>query len=125
MALPLWLPRLSITTMLSQRRDEHVLNIDPEAFAIDWPVEHPWRIDAVAAQGGEECHGLPVSVGNLSRQALTARSPPAQRPHIRLGPGFIDEDQPPRINAALEGLPPPALAGDAGMVLLARQHGFF
>jgi hypothetical protein len=95
-----------------------VLNIDPEAFAIDWPVEQPWRIDAVAAQGGEECHGLPVSVGNLSRQALTAQSPPAQRPHIRLGPGFIDEDQPPRINAALEGLPPPALAG-AGMVLLA------
>jgi hypothetical protein len=31
---------------LSQRRDQHVLNIDPEAFAIDWPVEHPWRIDA-------------------------------------------------------------------------------
>src|ERR1700736_3291148 len=80
-------------------------------------------------QGGEECHGLPGSVGNLSRQALTARSPPAQRPIFVLslskdGPGFIDEDQPPRINAALEGLPPPALAGDAGMVLLARQHGF-
>src|SRR3977135_423823 len=38
---------------LSQRRDQYVLNIDPEAFAIDWPVvEHPWRIDAVAAQGG-------------------------------------------------------------------------
>jgi hypothetical protein len=25
---------------LSQRRDQHALNIDPEAFAIDWPVEH-------------------------------------------------------------------------------------
>jgi hypothetical protein len=36
---------------LSQRRDHHTLNIDPEAFAIDWPVEHPWGIDAVAAQG--------------------------------------------------------------------------
>jgi hypothetical protein len=66
-----------------------------------------------------------VSVGNLSRQALAARSPPAQRPHICLGPGFIDEDQPPRINAPLAGLPPPALAGDVGTVLLARQHGFF
>jgi hypothetical protein len=135
-ALPLWLPSGARRTTptgrrvvhhddvaLSQRRDHHTLNIDPEAFAIDWPVEHPWRIDAVAAQGGEECHGLPVSVGNLSRQALAARSP--QRPHICLGSGFIDEDQPPRINAPLTGLPPPALGGDAGMVLLARQHGFF
>jgi hypothetical protein len=135
-ALPLWLPSGARRTpptgrrvvhhddvALSQRRDHHTLNIDPEAFAIDWPVEHPWRIDAVAAQGGEECQGLPVSVGNLSRQALAARSP--QRPHICLGPGFIDEDQPPRINAPLTGLPPPALGGDAGTVLLARQHGFF
>jgi hypothetical protein len=39
---------------LSQRRDQPALNIDPEALATDWPVEHPWRIDAVAAQGGEE-----------------------------------------------------------------------
>jgi hypothetical protein len=44
---------------LSQRRDQPALNIDPEALAIDWPVEHPWRIDAVARRAARNVMVFP------------------------------------------------------------------
>ena len=41
------------------------LDIEPEGLAVDRPVEHEGRFDAVAAQGGDEGQGLPVAKGRV------------------------------------------------------------
>src|SRR6187200_1552741 len=37
-------------------------------------------------------------------QALASRSPAASRSHVGLDPGLVDEDQPPRVEAACQDL---------------------
>jgi hypothetical protein len=45
------------------------------------------------AQAGQKRAGVPVPKRRRTEQALTARGTPAQRRHIRLGPGFIEKNQ--------------------------------
>src|ERR1700704_2470405 len=63
-ALPLCEPRLSMTTMSPGLRvvDENLVDIEPEAFAVDRSVDEPRRVDAVMAQCRQQGHGLPVAV---------------------------------------------------------------
>ena len=76
-ALLLWLPRLSDHDIAwTKRRQENLLDIDPEAHAIDWSFDEPWRIDPVMAQGREESHGLPAAVGDLSGKFAPRRAHP-------------------------------------------------
>src|SRR5260221_3232096 len=72
MAGPLWLPRLSMTTMSPRLRDKELLDIGFEARAVDRSVEHPRGIDAVGSQNGDEGERSPVSVGYFGDQPLTA-----------------------------------------------------
>jgi hypothetical protein len=53
----------------SQRRGEDLLDVEAEELAVDRTVDHPGRIDAVVAQGGDEGQGLPVAVGRIGPQA--------------------------------------------------------
>jgi hypothetical protein len=66
-----------------------------------------------------------MAAGHLGLKPLSTQTPSAQRRHVGLGPGLIDEDEPPRIDLALIGLPARPLAGDVRPVLLAWQNGFF
>jgi hypothetical protein len=75
-----------------------------------------------AARKGQ---GLPMAVRNLGMKPLTPSAPAAQRRHIRLGPGFVDEDETARINLCLTRLPSAAATGDVRAVLLAGCDGFF
>ena len=36
-----------------------VSDISLEGLAVDWPIEHPWCVDPVTAQRGQEGHCLP------------------------------------------------------------------
>jgi len=109
-----------------QGRDENLVDVEAEALAVDRSLEQPWRLDPIVAQGGEEGHGRPATMRHLGWQALAERPPAAQRSHVGLGPGFVDEDEPGRIDATLVGGPllaPPryvraiALAGDQRLFL--------
>ena len=92
--------------MGSQRRDQNLLDIGAESLAIDRPVDHPGCHDPVMAQRGDERHASafrsdqwrscldPVSERCLSNQALAPHRPAAQRGHVGLGPGFINEHKP-------------------------------
>lgn len=108
-----------------ERRHEHRLDIDAEAVAIDRAVVDPRCIDPVVSQRRQERHGFPAAVGNLAPQPLAARAPATQRPHVRLGPGLIDEDEATGIKIRLMRLPTRAFARHVGTILLAGQHGFF
>src|SRR5690606_32312527 len=96
-----------------------------EAFAIDRSVNEPWCFNPVMAQGGNKGGRLPVPVRNLRLEALTARRPAAQRRHVGLGPGLVDEDEAGRIDPApIPGpLCPPS--GDIRAFLLTGDQRLF
>jgi len=107
-------------------RDEDLVDVEAEALAIDRSLEQPRRLDPIVTQGGEEGHGRPAAMRHLGRQALTKWAPAAQRSHVGLGPGLVDEDKAGRIDAPLVGHPllaPPRyvraipLAGDQRLFL--------
>jgi len=50
----------------------------------------------------------------LANQTLTARRAAMQPRHIGFGPGFIEENQSPRIELRFCGLPKPPRFGDVG-----------
>src|SRR5580693_1386239 len=56
-----------------QRWGQNLIDIGPEALAVDWTIENPWGLDTITPQGGEEGHCLPVTVRDLCRE------PPAPR----------------------------------------------
>ena len=58
-------------------------------------------------------------------QACAARGPAAQRRHVGLDPGFIDEDQTSSVDAGLVFQPLIASAGDIGTALLAGDQRLF
>ena len=70
-------------------RDEQRVDIGPEPGAVDRAVDDEGRGDPVAAQGGEEGHGAPVTVGGETAKALALHAPAAQRRHVGLDPGLI------------------------------------
>lgn len=108
-----------------QRRREHLLDIGGEEFAVDRPVDHAGSIDPVMPQSRDEGERLPVAIRNLGGETLAFWSPAAQRRHVGLHPGLVDEDQPAGSDSALVGLPALALPGDVRPVLLRRQSAFF
>ena len=81
--------------------------------------------DPVVAQRGDEGQPAPMVVGDLGVQTLTAQSPAAQRRHVGLDPGLVDEHQPARIDFGLMRLPAATLTRDRRFVLLARPQSFF
>lgn len=91
---------------------QHFLDIEEEAFAVNRPVNQPWRLDAVMAQRRQEGHRAPMTMRSLGMQSLAHRSPAEQWRHIGFGPGLIDEDQAIRIDRALMPYPLPASASD-------------
>ena len=106
-------------------RDQQLTHIGGEPLPVDRPVEHEGGVYAVVAQRRDEGHGAPVAVRGLGDQGLAPCAPAVGPDHVGLGPGLIDEDQPPRVNLALMALPPRPAPGDVGAVLFAGVHGFF
>jgi hypothetical protein len=106
-------------------RSEYLLDVEGEEFPVDGAINDPWSINAIDPQGCDEGECLPVTVRNTRRQALSPRSPAAQRCHVGLDPGLIEEDEPFRVDAMLMGLPSLPLASDVWPILLGRQNAFF
>ena len=106
-------------------RDEELLDVGEEAFAVDGTVVKTGRFDPVAAQGGEEGRGLPVAVRNLVDEPLAARRPAVETGHVGLGPGLVDEDEARGIDTALVGFPARSMAAYVRTVLFARNERLF
>lgn len=101
------------------------LDIGAKAHAIDRPLDEPWRINPVMAQGRQEGHGLPAAVGNLGVKSAPARRPSPQGRHIGPRPGLVDEDQPLSFDAALIFCPLGSPPRDLGSIAFASRHAFF
>jgi hypothetical protein len=84
-----------------EHRQELLRDIGAEAFAVNWPIEDTRGREAIAAERSKESQCAPVTVRCEGTQALALWSPSAQRRHVGLDPGLIDEDQPAGIEAGL------------------------
>ena len=108
-----------------QGGDENLRDINLETLAVDRAFEQPWGVDPVMAQCSQEGRGVPMAMRNLGVKPHPAWRPAAQRRHIGLGPGLVDEDQTLRRDLVLilgPLRPPPC---DVGTVAFASHHGFF
>jgi hypothetical protein len=108
-----------------KRWDQHPLDIDPEALAIDRTVDQPRRFDPIAAQGGQEGHGLPMAVRHLGFEPQAPSRPAPQRRHVGLGPGLIEEDQAAGVDPALILNPLRSPSRDVRTILFASHQCFF
>ena len=108
-----------------QDRHELLLDIGAEALAVDRPIEDARCGEPVAAQGAEEGQGSPVTVRSKAAQAFAPRPPAAQRRHVGLDPGFVDEHQPSRVETGLQGPPVLPSPRDIGAGLLKGEQRFF
>lgn len=106
-------------------RQENLLDINPEAHAIDWSLDEPWRIDAVMAQGYQEGHGFPAAVRDFGGEPVPARRPSPQRRHVGPGPGLVDEDQPLSFDATLVLCPLGSPPCHVQTIAFASHHAFF
>jgi hypothetical protein len=61
----------------------------------------------------------------LGHKPAALGTPAAQRRHVRLDPGLVDEDETGGIDAGLTRLPAFALARDVRPILLTGEQAFF
>lgn len=108
-----------------ERRHELLLDISPEALAVDRSVEDAWGRKFVAAQRPDEGQRAPVAVRSKAAQTLALRSPAVVRRHVGLDPCLINEDQSGRVKARLKGTPTSSPAGNVGAGLLKGEQCFF
>jgi hypothetical protein len=66
-----------------------------------------------------------MAVRHFRLEAGALGAPTAQRRHVGFRPGFVDENQPRRIDPRLMASPAFAPARDVRAILLAGEHGFF
>ena len=108
-----------------ERVDQRFLDVGSKAFAVDRTVDEPRRLDAIVAKRGDEGHGFPMAVGNFGDEPLAARRPAAQRLHVGLRPGLVDEYQTLGVDPALALRPLGASPGDVRPIAFAGDDGFF
>ena len=106
-------------------RDENLLDVGLKSLAVDRPVQKPRSVDPVVAQGSQEGGGLPMTVRDFGLEPQATWRPSAQRCHVGLGPGLVDEDQTLRVDLVLIFDPLCPSPGDVGAVAFASHHGFF
>ena len=84
-----------------QHTNELLFDIGAEALAVDRPIEHARRSESVTAERAQEGQRSPVAVRRKAAQPLALGAPAAQRGHVGLDPGLVDEHQPAWIEAIL------------------------
>jgi len=111
-----------------KRRGELGFDIGLEDLPVHRSVDNPRRRQTVAAQGGDEGLGPPMTEWSARPEALTSTSPAVQPRHLRRRSRLVDEDKPMRF-LAHPGLPMPSpdltVACDLSAIGFAGQQCFF
>lgn len=104
---------------------QHAIDIGLEAAAIDRTIQDHGRHDAGQSQPSDERRGFLVTMWHGGTQPLATSTPPVASCHIRGSPGFINEDQPRRIEIGLGIEPLLPSCQDVRPVLFRRVSGLF
>ena len=109
----------------NQGFDQHLGDPGAEGLAVDRSIEDAGRCQTAGAKGGEKGQRAPLAMRRTTQHARAFQSPSAKRGHVRLHPGFINEDKPVRIEPGLYPFPEPALTRHVRAQLLQREETFF
>jgi hypothetical protein len=109
----------------TQGRHQELNHPGQKTLAIDRSVEHARGNDPVTAQARDEGQRLAITVRYFGDQPLAFGTASVQPGHVRLRPGFIDEDQSSGGDLVLVSLPLPAPTRDISAILLAGVEAFF
>lgn len=123
----LWAGRWSrITTSPGfQRRNEHLGDPGCEPRPGHRAIDHERGGHARQPQAPDEGNCLPVAVRHGHAQPLSTRGTSVAARHLRVGTGFVDEDQLFRVEVELAVEPGLAGAQDVGAILFLRMAGLF
>ena len=77
------------------------------------------------AKCGDKSRGLPVAKRLFGNDTLASTSPPITTGHLRVGPGFVDENKPSRVDSQHFHPPPGTLGLYVGAILFGRVDYFF
>ena len=121
-----WLPRLSRIDDVAwlQRRNQELLDVAAEDRPIDRSLDDARLGQRIDPERSKECERAPAPIGREAKKTLSFWGPTADRRHGGLDPGFIDEDEPCRIEARAHPSPSLAPSGDVGALLLSREERF-
>lgn len=89
-----------------QGPDEHLFDTGEEAAAVDRTIDHARRRNLIPAQGGQKGERAPTPERDVRYRPVAPTAAAEKAGHVDLGPGFIDEDQVPRIIPPLILAPP-------------------
>ena len=112
---------------IARRERGHEELLDPcgKAVTVDRSIEDARRVDPVMAKCSQEGQRAPFAERSAGDQLAPARRPAPDRRHVGLGPGLVDEDQPPGIKPPLVLLPLFPPARDLRPQLLDGEQRFF
>ena len=108
-----------------QGRYELLLDISAEGLAVDRPVEDTRGGKPVATQRTKEGQRAPMAVWRKGAQAFAFVPPAAQRGHVGLDPGLVDEDELGWVEMTLPRPPSLTPPRDVATRLLKREQRFF
>lgn len=109
----------------TDRVEQLLIDPGPETLAIDRTIKDTGGDDTICAQRRHEGHGTPVAMGCVAAQPTALCAPTADRGHVGLDPGLVDEHKMVGVKMRLDALPAGAPPGDGGMALFKREQDFF
>ncbi len=110
---------------MAQCGDQALFDPCQKAAAVDGAIQDARGTNAIGPQTGDKGQRLPVAMRDFGDQALATRAPPADRRHVRLGPGLIDKDQARGVNLVLMAFPELPFARHVRTILFAGVQAFF
>ena len=102
-----------------------MLHIGAKRRAIDRPIEHGGRREAVDAQAGDDGVCLPVAARRVIEQPRAARAPAIATQQVGRHATFVDEDVLPHIAQRLPQAPLAAGGSNVRPALFVGVYGFF
>lgn len=110
---------------LPQRRHQELHDVGTEDRADDGSFDHAGLGERVDPEGCEERERVPAAVGGEAEELLAPGAAAADRGHVGLDPGLVDEEEPCRIEMAACPHPSRAPPYDVRTQLLSRKERFF
>src|SRR5256885_2447616 len=108
-----------------ERRDQTLLYVSQECFAIHGSFDQHRSHDAGLTQASDKRHCLPVPHGRVCQQTLSARAPTVKAHHVGGDCCLVDKYEAGSVKPALLADPALTRASHLGSLALCRLQAFF
>ena len=109
----------------AKHRQQELLDVGAEDDPVDRTVDDARGGERIGSERGQEGERAPAAVGREALQPLAFDAPAADRGHVGLDPGLVDENEAFRVEMLNRPLPASTPPGDVWPMLLTGECGFF